>query len=199
MVEKTWMMQTVEIWNSEVCSKSGFSKDQWWWCFVVVGPGWALCPWSLGAASSEPQRCWAAAAALWLWRLSGYSTWPSGSECHIGSLGTPGLKEPALLGQSPFHRLSRSQLSWHRKGWKSHGSWKQGLGSAEGGMSEKQLFPKLEERSKGVELALWDSPTARNLCNPICTKPFPAFVSFLGETETISTSWKCLDIKLTLS
>lgn len=75
-----------EIWNSEACSKCGLSKHQWW------DSAGAQCPWSLRGASSQSQRGWA--AALWLWRLSGYSTWPSGSECHTGSLGTPGLKEP---------------------------------------------------------------------------------------------------------
>lgn len=50
MVAKTWRMQMAEIWNSEACSKSGLSKDQWWWCFVVVGLGW-------GPVSLVTERC----------------------------------------------------------------------------------------------------------------------------------------------
>lgn len=60
------------------------------------------------------------------------------------------------MGQSPFHTLSRSQLSCHQKSWESHGSWKQGLGSTEGGMSEKQLFPNLR---KGQSMWSWHSGT----------------------------------------
>lgn len=63
---------------------------------VLCGGGTRLRPVSLSlrGASSQSLRCSTAAAALWLRSLLGYSAWPPGSECHIGSLGTPGLKEP---------------------------------------------------------------------------------------------------------
>lgn len=71
------------------------SRDlEFWSIFQTPVVVVAHCPLSLRGVSSQSQPCWTAAAALWLWMLSGHSAWPPGSECHAGSLGTPGLKEP---------------------------------------------------------------------------------------------------------